>query len=62
MEHTELTGLLAKAVHCHGISYGFHLSTEGCLSVPMNVCMQASTSAGSDLHLILYRIPRSELW
>lgn len=56
--------LPAKAMQYHGISYGFHLKlqrTGACLSVPMNVCIQAATSTGSDLHLTLSRLPKSEL-
>lgn len=64
MEGTELARLPAKAVLCQGISHGFHLKLQkagASLSVPMNVCVQTATSTGSDLHLILCRISRSEL-
>lgn len=64
MEGTKPPRLPAQYVQCHGISYGFHLKlqrTGACLSVPMDVCLQAPTLAGSDLCLGLSSLPRNEL-
>ena len=59
MEGTELARLPAKAMH---FTWFPSKATEDWgKSVLMNVCVQTATSTGSDLHLILSRIPRSEL-
>lgn len=65
MEGTELARLLAQTVQCPDISSGFHLKlqrTGACVSGPMDACLWATMSAGSDLSLTFSRLPRRELW